>query len=320
MIALVVPCHRQSLIDGFLSAWAGRRWWDVLYVLEDGPDCTFTLPTDMGIVHTAWDDIDHELGAKSWVISRGDSARRSFGFWQAWRDGATEIFTLDTDCFPHPGHDLRVGHLANLYATPRWASSVPGLRVRGLPYGDTGTMPVMLSVGLWTNVPDLDGVCQLRDGIPPDFTPPTGARVLARGQYTPVCGMNLAFRREFAPLAYFGLQGNGQPFARFDDINFGLIAKRICDHLGWSITVGEPWVRHDRASDPFVNLVREAPGIKAHESFWRHVDSAPLTATDAVGCMREMAAHVATLGGEWAGYWTRLGQAMRVWAGLFGRG
>lgn len=316
MIALVIPSHSEDHLRTWIERWSPPPW-DVSIVVEDSPERTFRLPSH--VAHVSHAEIEADLGDDAWIISRGDSAIRSYGFLLAHRLGADTILTLDHDCYPHPGQGLVAGHLANLYTTPRWASSVPGLRVRGLPYGDRGTLPVHLSVGLWTNVPDLDGVCQLARGVPAGFEPPTGTRVLAAGQYVPICGMSLAFRREFAPLAYFGLQGAGQPFSRFDDINFGMIAKRICDHLGWSITVGEPWVRHDRASDPFVNLVKEAPGIKAHESFWRHVDSCPLTAPDAVGCMVEMAAHVATLGGEWAGYWTRLGQAMRVWAGLFGR-
>jgi reversibly glycosylated polypeptide / UDP-arabinopyranose mutase len=316
MIALVVPCHRQELLTGFLDAWAGREWWDRLIVVEDAPARSFTgLPA--GTTHVAHEDIDADLGAKGWVISRGDSAIRSYGFLRAWRDGAETIFTLDSDCYPHPGQDVRAGHLAAMYATPRWASSIPGLRVRGLPYGDAGGLPVHLSVGLWSNVPDLDGVCQLAHGIPPDFLPPAGSRVLARGQYVPICGMNLAFRREFAPLAYFGLQGPSYPFARFDDIWFGVIAKRVCDHLGWAITVGEPWIRHDRASDPFANLVKEAPGLRAYEVFWRRVDAAPLTATTAVGCMVEIADHVGTMGGDHACYWERLARAMRVWVELF---
>jgi len=44
--------------------------------------------------------------------------------------------------------------------------------------------------------------------------------------------------------------GEGQPYRRFDDIWFGVIAKRICDHLGWSIAVGDPHVHHGRCPTP----------------------------------------------------------------------
>lgn len=312
MIALVIPSHSERHLRTWIERWSPPPW-DVSIVVEDAPERTFRLPSH--VTHVSHAEIEADLGADAWIISRGDSAIRSYGFLLAHRLGVDTILTLDHDCFPHPGQDLVGGHLRNLYETPRWLSSVPGLRVRGLPYGDTGALPVMLSVGLWTNVPDLDGVCQLANGIPNGFVPPSGVRVLARGQYVPICGMNLGFRREFAPLAYFGLQGQGQPYARFDDLWFGVIAKRICDHLGWSITIGEPFVRHDRASDPFVNLVKEAPGIKTHESFWRHLDAMPLSATTAVECMREAAAHVSRFASD--PYWERLGEAMRIWAGLF---
>ena len=34
----------------------------------------------------------------------------------------------------------------------------------------------------------------------------------------------------------------------------GITAKKVCDLLGWQISVGEPFVRHLRASDLKVNL------------------------------------------------------------------
>ena len=45
--------------------------------------------------------------------------------------------------------------------------------------------------------------------------------------------MSLAFRIEALPLMYLPLMGEGQPYDRFDNIWGGVIAKRVCDHLGW---------------------------------------------------------------------------------------
>ena len=85
-------------------------------------------------------------------------------------------------------------------------------------------------------------------------------------QLFPMSGMNLAFRRDVACLMYFAPMGLDQPFARFDDIWCGLLAQRICRHLDYSIVAGRPHVDHRRASDPFRNLVKEAPGVEAQRA------------------------------------------------------
>jgi reversibly glycosylated polypeptide/UDP-arabinopyranose mutase len=311
-VALVVPSCRAEQLRAFLQAWTPLRFWDTLVIVEDGSTRTFEVPTPH---HFAHDDIDGVLGRDAWIISRRDSAIRSFGFLQAYRLWADLVVTLDDDCWPHPGQDFLRGHLDALERTTRWESSVPGMRVRGLPYENLGTLDtVKLNAGLWSGVPDLDAPTQLVRGRVTDFNPPAGSRVLPRGRYVPICGMNLAFRREFTPLAYFPLMGEGQPYRRFDDIWFGLVAKRICDHLGWHITVGTPWVRHIRASDTYANLVKEAPGIALNERLWQIVDALPLTETTATGCLVEVGQGLEDSGD---GYLRTLGRALRVWAGLF---
>jgi hypothetical protein len=124
--------------------------------------------------------------------------------------------------------------------------------------------------------------------------------------------MNLAVRREAACLMYYPPMGEGSPYGRFDDIWCGLVVQRICRHLRRSIVVGEPRVDHRRASDPFANLTREAPGIAANESVWRAIDEVELSAGTPLGCMRELGA---SLGGD--EYLERWGKAMLAWCDLF---
>jgi reversibly glycosylated polypeptide/UDP-arabinopyranose mutase len=311
-VALVIPSCRAEQLGEFLQAWEPFRFWDALIIVEDGPIRTFDVRATYHYSHT---DIDNILGRDAWIISRRDSAIRSFGFLQAYRLGADLIVTLDDDCRPIAGQDFLRGHLDALEHTTRWESSVPGMRVRGLPYQNLGTLDtVKLNAGLWRGVPDLDAITQLMRGTVTDFVPPAGSRVLPRGQYVPICGMNLAFSREFTPLAYFPLMGEGQPYRRFDDIWFGLVAKRICDHIGWHVTVGTPWVRHIRASDTYANLVKEAPGIALNERLWQIVDALPLTEATATGCLVEVGEGLEESGDE---YLRTLSRALRVWAGFF---
>ena len=120
MNALVVPTNSRERLADFLSAWA--PWpWDLIIVVQDEPELDLTIPD--GLEYDAaqrlqgfsWTEIDGML-ADPTVISRRDSAVRSFGFWQAWRAGAEIIFTLDDDCYPS-GDDLVGRHRDNLYRT-----------------------------------------------------------------------------------------------------------------------------------------------------------------------------------------------------------
>lgn len=315
-VALVVPTVRPDSFRDFLAAWGTpeHRFWRHLVIVEGADKRTRGLaPPDA--VHVANSDIDRMLGNDSWIISRHDSARRCFGFWLAWRLGAEYVVTLDDDTRPIPGRRYIAEHFTALDSSPRWISSVPGLLPRGLPYRNRGRAShVMLNMGLWSGTPDLDAARSLVEGTPDDYVPPDGNWLIPAGQYAPLCGMNLAFRRDVAPLAYFGLNGDPWPFGRFDDMTFGVIAKRIFDRLNWRWSVGRPWVEHRRASDPFRNLSKEAVGVGWFEDFWEHVDRAPLSATDPPKCMRQVGEHLATVADS---YTAKLGEAIRIWASLF---
>lgn len=318
MNTLVVPTNSADRLAAFLAAWA--PWpWDRIVIVQDGPAVDLRIPPGLEadaaerLTACSWAEIDAELPDPG-IISREDSAIRSFGFWRAWRDGAEMILTLDDDCFPAED-DLVGGHRANLYATPAWQSSVPGLRVRGLPYRNLGLVPdVAVSMGLWRGIPDLDAVSTLGAGgpLPSLGDPPT--RVMPPAQYFPLSGMNLAFRAEAACLMYFPPMGRGQPYRRFDDIWCGLAVQRICRHLGWAIVCGRPVIDHRRASDPFTNLAKEAPGIVANEHVWEAVDAVALTAADPLGCMTELADQLAGSADAYLAGW---GAAAAGWCRLF---
>jgi len=124
----------------------------------------------------------------------------------------------------------------------------------------------------------------------------------------------LLWKEEVTPLTYFALMGENSPYRRFDDIWFGVIFKKICDHLGLLISCGRPFVRHSRASDPLVNLVKEAPGVGFNETFWEKVDGIVLKAPSPAECMLEVGEGLQRLPDP---YMAKLGKAIGVWAGLF---
>lgn len=312
---LVIPSIRESSLLEFFDTWhaSGCADWDEAIVIEDNPQKTFVrLPKD--VKHAAWNDIGLTLGNDAWIISRRDSAIRCFGFLMAYRDGADMILTLDDDVRPR-GLPICAAHIQAMNSHPRWVPSIPGMRTRGLPYFNLGKLDVVMNMGLWSNVPDLDAVQTLAGHANATcFEPPKGSRIIPAGQYTCVCGMNLAFIRKAIPLCYFPLMGHKQKYARFDDIWCGVVAQKILGHLGWRLSVGDPSIEHIRASDHMKNLIKEAPGIAANEWIWKVVDAVRLTASNPIDCMIQMGNHLAGQDDQYLQEW---GKAIGIWAGLF---
>jgi Reversibly glycosylated polypeptide len=319
---LVIPTARPELLLEFCREWA--PWpWDHAIVIEDAPRVTIEREAvaeaagDRGFDVYSWAEIEAELPDPA-IISRRDSAIRGFGFWKAWQRGAEVIATLDDDCYPH-GDGFIESHRRNLERTPRWSSTVPGLRVRGLPYRNVGRLNAAVSMGLWDGNPDLDAVQTLANGITEDdvrLVTAAGTRVLPSEQYFPISSMNLAVRGAVACLMYYPPMGLGSPFSRFDDIWCGLVLQRVCRHLRLSIVCGSPLVDHRRASDPFVNLEKEGTGIGANERVWELIDAIELTASTPLGAMREVGLALERAGehDEYAGRW---GRAIQGWCELF---
>lgn len=310
--ALVVPSNRRDNINTFIGNWLQKETFDFWIIVEDNHEKTFNL--DNRFIHVSWKEIIQDLGDKSWIISKEDSAIRSYGFLLAYRLGADYIFSLDDDCFPEEDEYFIENHISNLTQTTRWIPSA-GFRTRGLPYKNLGKAEnVVLSMGFWKGIPDLDSIQMLNNYYTPEDFPPT--RVMPYGQYFPICGMNLCFKKEIVPLAYFPLMGKESPFKRFDDIWFGIICKKICDHLGLLIICGNPYINHTKSSNVFDNLVKESPGIKMNENFWEVIDEIKLSAETPVSCMIELGRKLQDLKNK-IPYYKLIGEAIVQWAELF---
>ena len=338
-IAVVIASNREQCMKQWLAEWEPDLRDARVIVVEDSPQAGFDLGAGYrDLEHLAWEDIDADLGDRSWIIPRRTSAVKSYGFWKAFTEGADAIWTLDDDCYPE--EDLRGRYLTEIgdrlsedRAQDSWWNTLGNSGIgaetmypRGFPYGiREQRRPVMIHHGLWSGVPDLDGITALEH---PDYRLPEpllyGVKTVPPGMF-PMCGMNLAFRREMTPAMYFMLMGHdleGQPwgFDRFDDIWAGLFAKRVCDHLGYAVTSGSPSIRHTKESDPQERVRKEASGIRAHEKFWRFAVQPDLSGCVTVAdCYRELAESVAMAGvvlREWSAYWHRLADAMLTWTEL----
>jgi reversibly glycosylated polypeptide/UDP-arabinopyranose mutase len=259
--------------------------------------------------HFSHAEVRQRLGKDAWIISRGDSARRCFGFLIARELGAEWVLTLDDDCFPRD-RPICQAHLEAM-AKHRTCQPTAGMRTRGLPYRQLGELATCLNMGLWCNVPDLDGPQGLTQQ--PYFTPPAGSTLANPRQRYPLCGMNLFFHVDMVPALYFPLMGEGQPYRRFDDIWAGWIFQKVAEHCRIPWSFGEPWIEHIRASDPFANLVKEAPGIVVNESFWQTVDGVELRSSDPAGAVAEIGA---ALRDNRDPYFAQLGEALEMWTRL----
>lgn len=326
-IAVICPSNRPDRLAVWREAWKHEFDRDDVRV--------YTVPD----TEETRAEIKAGLGEDEWIIPWRTGAIRSWGTIKAYRDGADVFIHLDDDCLPHTQHFIDA-HVAALDHPARWMSTIHGLVPRGMPR-DVKGMPrdvgvpkkgrescitaihdapgsVVVNHGLWKNIPDLDGETQL--ATPPPYVYETPTQWIPAGLYFPMSYMNIAFRREVAPLMWLGLQGmspNGRVpwgYNRFDDIWCGVFVKRICDHLGLTIRSGTPWIWHDRASDAATNARLEAPGIIANEWLWRHVDAVPLTARTPARCYHELADRV-EFPDEW--YWRSLRRGMHVWASQF---
>lgn len=308
-VVIVIPTIRDL---SFLEDWRTEFERYRIIVCEDHPVREIDLPEGFRFDHYAWAEIDAELGESAWIIPRQNAAIRNFGYWKAWQLGAEVVITIDDDCYPATP-DYVATHVRNLQrkATIGW-EQVCEFPTRGFPYGIRDASDVVVSHGLWENVPDLDAPTQL---LRPDLhvRRPDGARPIPRGSYFPMSGMNLAFRTSFAPAMWFPLMGKGWPFDRFDDIWAGVLAKRVADHLGLAMVSGAPTVEHRRASNVFTNLKKEATGIEANETFWRAVDSVTLDAESVIGAYRQLTERL-PLDGP---YFDKMRAGMTAWAELF---
>ncbi|CDY27964.1 BnaC05g43660D [Brassica napus] len=253
-------------------------------VLKDELDIV-VIPTILNLDFLEMNDINRILGPKSSCISFKDSACRCFGYMVSKKK---YIYTIDDDCFvakDPSGKEINAleQHIKNLLSpsTPHFFNTLydpysDGADfVRGYPFSMREGAITAVSHGLWLNVPDYDAPTQLVKplernsrkvylSIQLPILYVDAVMTIPKGTLFPMCGMNLAYDRELiGPAMYFGLMGDGQPIGRYDDMWAGWCVKVICDHMGWGVKTGLPYIWHSKASNPFVNLRKEYNGI-----FW----------------------------------------------------
>lgn len=318
-VAVVIPTNRDL---NFLETWRSSDLREAtLLVVEDAATRGISVPRGFDVQVFCWQDIDRELGKRSWIIGRRSSTIRSYGLLKAWQSGAKVIISLDDDCEADGfGKDFVARHIQALgervHASP-WVNSLanPGLYVRGIPISERREIPVGVNLGLWRGIPDLDGETQLAFPDPPELA--LLKSVVRKGNYAALCTMNLAFRRELLPAFYMPVMGMETcGFDRFGDIWMGVFAKKVCDHLDWAVRMGSPFVYHRRRSDPHRNVEKERAGKPLNELLWQHVDQMVLEGSDVAEAYGSLARQLDNSELPRRDYFARLSEAMGIWLDL----
>lgn len=312
---IVVPTIRIERINGWLERWKKEFENSTIIIVEDNPGPTFNIKQD-NVIHYSWKDIDADLKEKAWIIPRRTAAVRSYGFVKAYQLNPDIIITLDDDCYPESKNFVKshFDFLNRLYLED-WAQHAQSdLWMRGVPK-KLNQRECVLNMGLWANVPDLDGKTQK---LNPDVRLKRQEFnfVLAQGQFAPISSMNMSFKKKVVPALYFLLMGQDWGFDRFDDIWSGIFIKRICDHLGYCVSGGSPFIWHDRASNPDANIQKEKSGLRVNETLWKDVKNMKFSGETFKDCYLELSSQLPDYKVK-CDYWPKLRKAMAVWASLF---
>ncbi len=261
-IAVVVPTVRPEQFALFEKAWAElfEKHQVALVKVVDGD-----TPYVSAKVHGSCHDIKlvkNVMGRYADAIYNKNDGIRNLGFAYVARFLPEHdiVITLDDDV--RPVGDTIQDHLDALdrkYPLD-WMNTAAETYMRGFPYGIREQAECVISHGVWNGVADFDASTQLVKGIHP-VTFYRGP--IPRGIKFPMCIMNVAFKRSFIPHMYqFPMFGD---INRFADIWGGLTAKEKADEMNLAVVSGFATVYHDRASNPYVNLVKEARGVGMHE-------------------------------------------------------
>lgn len=205
------------------------------------------------------------------IFNKNDGVRNlGFAYIAKYLPDVETIITLDDDTLPIDGQDPIQTHLDALNERfPLGWMSTASDYVRGMPYWNRGQSECVVSHGVWQGVMDWDAPTQLVKGNRQlDFY----KGVIPRGVYFPFCGMNIAFKRKILPYVYYAPMGYRVGMDRFADIWLGIHLRRICDNNDWSIATGYSMVRHERASNVWANLKKEAQGLELNEHFFEGVE------------------------------------------------
>lgn len=325
---IVIPTCRDI---SFLEEWKETDLINQhLIVVEDKKEITGVPPEGWDIERYSHKEIDDELKDKAWIIPNGDGGIRSFGIYKAFQYGYTNpnAFTicLDDDVYPLNSTSKFVQQhqeiLMSETKTGPWFNQIQNSDVfpRGFPVNPKWrkNRRIVLNMGLWKDNPDLSAFEYFKEGYDETKEIKFTAGTIPYGQFFCLSSMNVAFDNIMTPAMYHMWTGTASGVYRYDDVWAGMFSKKIADHLGFAMTMGDPTVVHRRKSDPKKSLQKEIYGMTLHERFWASIDNAILEGDNVLDCYLELADQTEFFGvTNHINFFKKLGKAMETWARLF---
>ncbi len=285
------------------------------------------------------------------IISYNSTTRRNLGHLKAAEDGAKVIVILDDDNYITNSKFLHyISHLGKKNNFTEVKSSIGwfnpcsmletdhkgSIYMRGFPYSKQ-SLPnkykfkknsgrVVMNLGLWTDDPDVDAVTNLAHptkimGLKNGYS----TLMVGKKTFLPINTQNTSLLTEILPCFYDVIQGHnfkGLKIDRYSDVWAGFLAKKVIDHMGDKVTVGEPLTRHLRNPHDLLNdLKMELWGMILTEKFVEWIESTDIRGSSYSECYYSLAK---TMESKLANsfndanirkYFIKLSNAMKIWIG-----
>lgn len=275
---VIVPSIRPEQMKLFLEQWGGlfSKHDASLFVIEDGEP---TEEMRKLLSEEREYEVTHLLSkdAPDFIPKKTDMCR-SWAFYKAYHANSNEYFlTLDDDVIPWFNDPFEEYQKVFDQGAPLseyldvGAFTTSGLQMRGFPYKDRKKAPVAVQYGGWHNVLDYDAATQLSAPKKTEFFKGIVMPV-PKGAAATCCIMNCAWQREYTPIMWQLPMLDGR-YNRVGDIWSGLLIKKTLDAVGAVMVInGAATVWHERASNPYNSLVKEAPSVWLNDNLWDNID------------------------------------------------
>lgn len=208
------------------------------------------------------------------IIPYNSDNRRNIGFLIALEKTPELLISIDDDNFPQNSSDFLKGHtiagktqeLNIIRSNSGWFNVCDLLEnntkttiyPRGFPYNKRNLIgkttktkkkvKIGMNIGLWLNDPDIDAITRINNDV--KITKYNSKQIgLELGTFTPINTQNTAIIPYLLPAYYFVIMGeriDGLTIDRYGDIWSGLFVKKVMDHLGYYVSIGEPIAIHIR--------------------------------------------------------------------------
>lgn len=275
---VIVPTNRPERNLQFLKDWSAlfTKHSIHLYLMQDLPETDKALEKYLQTVKYRYTLLNWSNIELKTIPTKTDMIR-SWGFYQAWSDSDSGDYclTLDDDLIPiidifkEYEEDFRVGSAFSPYLSVG-ALTNSALEMRGFPYKDRKVAEVAVQYGGWEGVLDYDAATQL--ALPQEDKEFLSVVMpVPQGVPTTCCIMNAAWKVEYTPIMWQLPMLEGR-YNRIGDIWSGLFIKKTLDSLRKVMVInGNACVRHERASNPYTSLQKEAPSVILNESMWENL-------------------------------------------------